>query len=146
MILRLSNQVFKKMERHVLSTYPEEGCGVLIGSKKGTPIIVDVIPLKNVASELRTRRYRFDPLEFMKASEVAEENGQQVVGIFHSHPHHPSVPSEYDLNHAWPNLSYVILSVDGQRVKSIQSWRLGTDGGSKKFVEEDIEIENAEVK
>ncbi len=80
MILRLSNQVFKKMERHVLSTYPEEGCGVLIGSKKGTPIIVDVIPLKNVASELRTRRYRFDPLEFMKASEVAEEDGIRYSG------------------------------------------------------------------
>ncbi len=145
MVLKLPIIIVEKMSQHVLATYPEEGCGVLIGSKEKSYVVHDALPLKNVAAEMRNRRYRLDPLEFLKISKSVEANGHQVIGIFHSHPHHPSVPSEYDLNNAWPNLSYVILAIDGQKVKSIQSWRLEIDGGSRRFVEEMIEFQNANV-
>lgn len=142
MTLYLTKSVMEAMKRHVLSTYPEEGCGVLVGRHRDAiTTVVDAIPLKNVASELRTRRYKIDPLEFLRASDAAERNGSQIVGIFHSHPHHPSIPSEHDLDHAWPNISYVILAVDGQDVTSIQSWRLTSVGSSKEFMEEKIHVQ-----
>ena len=39
------------------------------------------------------------------------ERGRELVGFYHSHPDHPAEPSAFDLEHAWPNLSYVIVSV-----------------------------------
>jgi proteasome lid subunit RPN8/RPN11 len=34
-----------------------------------------------------------------------------LLGFYHSHPDHPARPSQYDLDHALPSFSYVIISV-----------------------------------
>ena len=39
--------------------------------------------------------------------------GGELLGFYHSHPDHPARPSQYDLDHAWPFFSYVIVSVRG---------------------------------
>jgi proteasome lid subunit RPN8/RPN11 len=53
------------------------------------------------------------------------------MGFYHSHPNHPAVPSDFDLQHAWPNLSYVIVSVSksapAAQAGALRSWRLRHD-------------------
>jgi proteasome lid subunit RPN8/RPN11 len=54
----------------------------------------------------------------------AREDGLEVVGIFHSHPDHPAVPSECDRRLAWPQYLYVILSVERGQVVDVRHWVL----------------------
>ena len=50
-----------------------------------------------------------------------------MLGIFHSHPDHPALPSAFDLEHAWPYYSYVIVSVLQREVEETRAWRLAAD-------------------
>ena len=58
---------------------------------------------------------------------AAERGTRSCVGFYHSHPDHPAEPSQYDLDHAWPNLSYVIVAVRGGEPEALRSWRLLPD-------------------
>ena len=43
----------------------------------------------------------------------------RLLGFYHSHPDHPAKPSQYDLDHAWPSFSYVIVSVMAGRRQTV---------------------------
>jgi proteasome lid subunit RPN8/RPN11 len=61
-----------------------------------------------------------------------------LLGFYHSHPDHPAMPSQYDLDHAWPFFSYVIVSVQGGEPAELRSWRLRDD--RSQFDEETLPI------
>src|SRR5215207_11109586 len=111
--IRLSDALAAAIRRHAAGVYPEECCGALIGGTgAGAAIhISDALPLVNVTDEGPRRRFRVSPHEYRQAEECADNAGAELVGFYHSHPDHPAEPSQYDLDHAWPNLSYVIVSV-----------------------------------
>ena len=44
-----------------------------------------------------------------------------------AHPDHPARPSQYDLDHAWPFFSYVIVSVHEGVPQDMTSWLLQDD-------------------
>jgi proteasome lid subunit RPN8/RPN11 len=67
------------------------------------------------------------PDEYRAAEARADDAGRQIVGFYHSHPDHPAVPSQFDLDHAWPQTSYVIVSVRAQESRELRSWRLRPD-------------------
>jgi len=56
--------------------------------------------------------------------------------VFHSHPDHPNLPSEFDRQWAWPSFSYLITSVQTRRAVESRAWRLAED--RSKFEEEQI--------
>ena len=61
------------------------------------------------------RRFLLSAADYRGAEARADATGRALLGFYHSHPDHPAEPSAFDLAHAWPNLSYVILSVrDGR--------------------------------
>jgi proteasome lid subunit RPN8/RPN11 len=70
----------------------------------------------------------------MKAAEL----GVDLIGVFHSHPDCPNVPSEFDREWAQPFFSYVITRVDEGKAVSHRSWRLAED--RSKYDEEEIEM------
>ena len=53
-----------------------------------------------------------------------------------SHPNAPARPSQYDLNHAWPFYSYVIVSIMDKTADIMTSWILKDDRSA--FDEENI--------
>ena len=61
------------------------------------------------------------------AHPVATEAGLELMGFYHSHPDHPARPSQYDLDHAWPFFSYVIVSVHQAVPQDMTSWLLQDD-------------------
>ncbi|PZO40399.1 MAG: metal-dependent protease of the PAD1/JAB1 superfamily [Shackletoniella antarctica] len=69
-------------------------------------------------------RYYIDPADLLRVQKSARDRGLEIVGIYHSHPDHPAVPSECDRALAWPVYSYVIVSVVQGRVVDLKSWRL----------------------
>jgi len=113
---------------HAKETYPEECSGVIVGMNTGEiKVVVDVWRADNTHEDERSRRFLIDPLVYMKLEQQANERGMDVLGIYHSHPDHPSEPSEYDREHAWPNFSYIIASVSSEQVEDMRSWVLKDD-------------------
>jgi proteasome lid subunit RPN8/RPN11 len=64
-----------------------------------------------------------------------------MIGIYHSHPNAPARPSQFDLDHAWPLYSYVIVSVLDGASDAMTSWLLKDDRSA--FDEETIRIDDA---
>ena len=80
------------------------------------------------------RRYWIDPTDMLAAQKYARTNHLSIIGIYHSHPDHPAVPSATDLASAWAGYSYVILAVTSDGVIETRSWQLT----GKRFVEQPI--------
>jgi proteasome lid subunit RPN8/RPN11 len=124
--------------RHGEASYPEECCGFLLGRSGGEETLVErLIPVENERQDSRHNRFLIHPETVLAAHKEARARGLDVVGYYHSHPDHPARPSEFDREHAWPGLSYVIVSVEGGRVAEARSWRLSDD--RERFEEEAIE-------
>ena len=136
-MLRLRSKHTEDVHSHLCRAYPEEGCGVLLGREaEGGREIERVIGLGNVREDSRRNRYRIAPGQFLAAEREARSAGLDVIGFFHSHPDHPSRPSAFDLEHAWPWYSYLIVSVERDGVKDARCWRLAED--RSRFEPEDL--------
>ena len=110
---------------HAEEGYPHEVVGVLAGSKRQN-VISKAHALINERGESKNR-YKVGPLQLMRAEQALEAQGYDILGYYHSHPDHPARYSEYDKEHALPNLSYLIVSVQKGEAGEIQSWRLRED-------------------
>jgi proteasome lid subunit RPN8/RPN11 len=87
---------------------PNEGCGLLLGTPDGT--IVDVVASANVADSAKV--YEIDPKVLLRAYRRVDEEGLDVVGVFHSHTHTEAYPSPTDILQAPdPSWHYVIVSL-----------------------------------
>ncbi|MCZ2126332.1 MAG: M67 family metallopeptidase [Anaerolineales bacterium] len=122
MSLRISQSLIEGIERHVEAAYPEEGAGFLLGADGA---VTEIIPLPNAREDAaRHNRFLFTPQDYMNAETRAIDLGADLLGVFHSHPDCPNVPSEYDREWAQPFFSYIITRVDGGKAVSHRSWRL----------------------
>lgn len=87
---------------------PNEGCGLLLGTPEG--VVVDVIASDNVAQSAKL--YEIDSRVLLRAYRRAEEEGQKVIGVFHSHTHSEAYPSPTDVGQAPdPSWHYVLISL-----------------------------------
>jgi proteasome lid subunit RPN8/RPN11 len=126
--LRLRAKQTEQIHAHLCRAYPEEGCGVLLGREVGdTRSVERALPFENRREDSRQNRYLIAPEQFLTAEQDGRQAGLDVVGFFHSHPDHPASPSAFDLEHAWPYYSYLIVSVERGRVVDARSWRLAAD-------------------
>jgi proteasome lid subunit RPN8/RPN11 len=122
------------IRRHAARIYPDECCGALLGPAPGH--VTEAYVLDNTFPDEQRRRFLVGPDEYRRAEGRATEAGLQLLGFYHSHPDHPAEPSAFDLEHAWPNLSYLIISVQQGQPKVARSWRLKADrsGYDEEFV------------
>jgi proteasome lid subunit RPN8/RPN11 len=136
--VQLSERVVTAIRRHAAAAYPYECCGALIGAAAddGRVEIVDARELDNVTDQGPRRRFLVSPADYRLSEARARELGADLVGFYHSHPDHPAEPSQYDLDHAWPNFSYVIVAVAEGEPGDLRSWRLRPDRSA--FEEETV--------
>ncbi len=123
--LRVPVEARAEIRGHGAATYPDECCGVLLGARDG--VVSDTWRLDNKTDLERRRRFLIGPDDYRRAEARAAERGLEIVGFYHSHPDHPAEPSAFDLAHAWPNLSYAIVSIRGGVPREMRSWRLRAD-------------------
>jgi proteasome lid subunit RPN8/RPN11 len=125
-----------EMYRDALQSFPDECCGFLFGKETAElRRITKILVVNNSKEGDKRRRFEIAPKDYMNAERFAEKNNLQFLGIYHSHPKHPAIPSEHDRVAAQPYFSYVIISVDDV-INDIRSWQLNDD---LKFEEETIE-------
>ena len=116
--------------------FPHEACGVLVGTRSFAGArVVEVTASRNLESDRPGDRFTLDPVHLLTVETDARLRGLEVLGVWHSHPDRPAVPSETDRAGAWEGWSYVIVSVPGGAARTIRSWRLAAG----RFAEESIE-------
>lgn len=135
MALTLTSQVNDAIRAHGRETFPHECCGAMLG-KDG--VVQQAHALPNTTEEGPRRRFLVRPDDYRVAEKQARESGLDLLGFYHSHPDHPARPSQYDLDHAWPSFSYVIVSVMSGEDQLLTSWLLKADRSA--FDEESVEV------
>lgn len=150
-MLQLSTKHLQAIRTYAESTYPEECCGLLIGKLEQSDglsckILVEVRPVTNVwSAEVesavrspfpskdnqagdqsfdKSRRYWIDPRDMLEGQRYARDRSLEIIGIYHSHPDHPAVPSQTDQEYAWSQYSYIIVSVHQGSAQDLHSWSL----------------------
>ncbi|HUJ73174.1 MAG TPA: M67 family metallopeptidase [Verrucomicrobiae bacterium] len=133
--MKISRELLNQIHQHLEAGYPNDACGVMLG-KDG--VITEIIRADNQRTDSARNRYLIDPLVYMKIEHDADKRALQVLGIYHSHPEVPAHPSQFDLDNAWPNFSYLIVSVAKRKAVESNSWRLRNDRSG--FDREPVEI------
>jgi proteasome lid subunit RPN8/RPN11 len=138
-MLQLSAQHRNEIAKHGERDYPYECCGLLIGrfAENGAKVVAETYPISNAREEAAKRnRFLIRPEELLRGEQHAAAKKLDVVGFYHSHPDHPAVPSQYDLEHAWPAYSYIVVAVRQGEAEALRSWEMETD--RSRFAEEEI--------
>ncbi|MCW5314166.1 hypothetical protein GTQ43_10230 [Nostoc sp. KVJ3] len=149
-MIRLSQEHLQTIRTHAENTYPDECCGIILGHLASEDkIVVEVMPTENAwnteaateflgedTAESKRRQYTIAPEVMLKTQKEARDRSLNIIGIFHSHPDHPAIPSECDRLYAWQGYSYIIVSVQNGKAGELQSWSLDKD---RQFQAEAIE-------
>ena len=98
-----------------------EVCG-LIGGREGQA--QHCYPIDNTALD-QARRYQMDPREQIEAMRQMRDSGEELIAIYHSHPHAPALPSEIDLAEAeYTEVVYLIVSLNTVGVLEMTAFRI----------------------
>jgi len=137
-MISITEALLNEIREHGVRDYPYECCGLLLGrfTTEGKSV-TETYAISNAREESAKRnRFLIEPAELMRGERYARERDLEVVGFYHSHPDSPAVPSQYDLEHAWPTYSYIIVSTTADRAGDLFSWEQEPD--RSRFNEEEI--------
>ena len=116
--LRLTESQYATIIGSCYDGLPDEACGLLIGplgiDGEPTGVITQARPCRNADASART--YTVDPRDMLAAMRAAEADGDEIVGVWHSHTHTDPYPSPTDVRQAVdPVWWYPIVSLrDGE--------------------------------
>ena len=139
-MIYLTEEHKKAIEAHGEATYPNECGGMILGlfDKEKDKTVVELLPMENSSQQDQKNRVLILPKDVLRAERYARSNKLDVIGYYHSHPEDVAVPSQYDLDHALPVWSYIIVSVLQGKAANLRSWVMEDD--RSKFNEESLEI------
>jgi len=122
-MIDISSTPWQTMVAHAEATYPNECCGVMLGSIDGDSKSVTIAtPLENVSAGSQTARYQLRPEDLLHADREARRLKLDLIGIYHSHPDCDAYFSETDLKNSCPWYSFVVLSVQNGKFHHANSW------------------------
>lgn len=119
-MLRIDDVLFKEMAEHGLREFPNEACGLLAG-RDGEP--VRFFAMKNL--DASPVSYRLDPKEQLHVFDEMDDEGLDLVGIFHTHTHSEAYPSETDTKLAfYPDAYYLVMSLSDREHPVLRAFRI----------------------
>lgn len=119
-MIELESVFAKEMIEHGLREFPNECCGLIAG-KDGVP--VKVFTMRNV--DASPASYRLDAKEQLGVFDEMDEQGWELVGIYHSHTHSEAYPSETDRRLAfYPDAYYLLLSLSDRENPVLRAFRI----------------------
>lgn len=120
-IERLPRSLINQMLRQAQQSSDREVCG-LIGSRNGIP--ARCYPVANVSGE-PARLFEMDAKGQIEAMRRMREYGEELFGIYHSHPFTPAIPSPIDIAaDTYPEALYLIISLGTAGVLELRGFRL----------------------
>lgn len=120
--LRLKHEQIQAMVDHARHEQVHEACGILSGNGD---VVARIIPIDNITSHPQYH-YQMDAKELLKALKNIDAGGEEMLGIYHSHPNHEPIPSLEDIREAQlntPNIIHVIVSLKYGKIR-LQAWHI----------------------
>jgi proteasome lid subunit RPN8/RPN11 len=141
-MIRITAKLLDEIRAHGVRDYPYECCGLLLGRyREDGKVVSETYPISNAREESAKRnRFLIEPVELMRGEQYARDQDLEVVGFYHSHPDSTAIPSRYDLEHAWPTYSYIIVSTTAEQAGDLYSWEQEAD--RSRFNQEELKIDN----
>ena len=112
-MIKIKKNHIDQIKEHAQKDYPHECCGILLGKFNGSEkTVTEVLEITNEKEdENKHNRYLIPSSKILQTELYAIKNDLDIVGFYHSHPNHPATPSSFDVEHALPVYSYLIVSV-----------------------------------
>lgn len=127
----LSSAAIATMRQEAEAGFPHEVCGLLVGTlDEDGWWVTEARPVANLNTERAADRFQLDPAGYQAIDRELRDSKLEIIGVYHSHPDCPAKPSPTDLDSAWPELLYPIISVCDGKTADIRCWQL-TDDSSK---------------
>jgi proteasome lid subunit RPN8/RPN11 len=105
--LRIAQSRIDEIVAHAREDAPNECCG-MVGGVDGEARTV----YRAANAEASPLRYSIDASEQFRLMKAIEAEGEELVGIYHSHTKSAAYPSQTDVNLAgWPDAVYLIVSL-----------------------------------
>jgi proteasome lid subunit RPN8/RPN11 len=136
MPFKLTEAFVRQIVDQAKAEHPNEACGILAGraSPNGAAATRN-FPMTN--AERSPVIYRIDPKEQFRVFKEIEDEGLDLVAIYHSHTRSPAYPSNTDVAQAYyPEAVYLIVSLANPEAPDLRGFRI-TDG---KVTEAQLEI------
>lgn len=137
-MIKIPKALLDEIKAHGERTFPNECCGIVFGTidevgADGNASVKTAAELRPIENEFEDgeqyHRFLITEQQMLSAELYARKQGLDIVGIYHSHPDCPSVPSEYDRTHAVPLWSFLITSIMGGKAADLQNWTLVWNDG-----------------
>ena len=130
--LQIQRKHLLEMIAHAQEETPNEACGILAGSNGR---VLRLYRAGNAA--LSPTSYRLYPDEQYRIFKDIEDRGLEILGVYHSHPSSPAVPSETDIGQAYSSeVSYVLISLTDQADPQVRAFLITEDG----FLDQDLMV------
>jgi proteasome lid subunit RPN8/RPN11 len=131
-MITLLREHLDEMFAHAREQQPAECCGLVGGSGERAHAIYR---LRNVARDPQVG-YEAAPEELFAAQRIMRERGEELLGIYHSHPRsHEPVPSDTDVRLAYyPSAIYFIIGL-GANTEALRAFRISERDASWEQVE-----------
>jgi [CysO sulfur-carrier protein]-S-L-cysteine hydrolase len=129
--MRIAQSLIDEMVAHAREDLPNECCG-LVGGVDGEA--TEVIRVENAAAS--PLRYEMEPKAQYDAYRAIEDQGHELLAIYHSHTKSAAYPSQTDVNQAvaWPDQIYLIVSLEDPEAPDVKGYLL-----------KDLRIADAEI-
>jgi proteasome lid subunit RPN8/RPN11 len=119
-----------EMINHAREEAPNEACGILAGKNDRVSRLYRARNAENSPNA-----YRLFPDEQYRIFKDIEDKGLEIIGIYHSHPFSPPVPSDTDIRQAYsPQVSHVVISLAENEEPQVTAFRISED----EVIEQDL--------
>ncbi|MEH6986475.1 M67 family metallopeptidase [Cytobacillus firmus] len=107
----MTQQVLRQIINHCQHELPYEACGIISGRNGKADT---VWPMKNISRSTVAFSMSIEDISYV--FEQSEKQHQSVMGIYHSHPTAPAIPSRGDIVYNnYPHLAHIIVSLSGRK-------------------------------
>ena len=141
MSLRLPKAMLDEMIEHAVADLPNECCGIIAGRDGEATRLY-----RTRNAEASPFRYNIAPLDLLKIEREMDDEGWQVLVIYHSHVASPAYPSPTDIRLSqwpgtdpptdlYPGAHYVLVSLADREKPDVRGYTI--TGG----VVSEVEIE-----
>jgi len=129
--VRISRPLIDEIVAHSIEAYPvpgakprEECCGLIGGDSER---MTSVHRARNAAASWL--RFEVHPSDQIRIMDEIEADGEELVGIYHSHTESEAYPSQTDINLArpWPGVLWLICSLADRDDPVVRTFRIEGD-------------------
>jgi proteasome lid subunit RPN8/RPN11 len=137
--ITLRRTLVEEMYAHARASSPEECCG-LVGGQKG--LSQTIYRLRNIA-RARLVAYEAAPEDLFAAQRRMRECGEELLGIYHSHPRASEPePSQTDVRLAYyPSAIYFIIGFTDAGEGVLRAFRVSEREGSWERVPVELAVD-----